>query len=236
MSSNKDGPLIVGKQDAVDFGRLIGDYRSGKFNPVIEDDAPRRRARGIRCDTVMLLENLNGSRVAWGEILSLDVESFITDVVVLGWPPAHLESVEIVVGGSTVYQVPLNATAQEFAEITGVTGEVSLGSQIVTDDKGDEVLLVPARWRIRWESEDVAEKIDPGQAGQQYIVRTERTLLTGTGNLVQLVQTIPTGWDTPLRAGAICEAVRGNGAYYKVIGAEARFWYGTTITSSGSVE
>lgn len=240
MSRNKPGPLIVGKRDAVDFGHLIDDYRAGKFTPRIEEEFTRRTAKTIECDTLMLLENLRANKVAYAEKLAIDTDSYIIDIVVLGWPEASVEAVEVRVGvapsnprggGTKTYNIPLGATAEEFQKITGVTGEVSLGAQTITNNEGREVLLVPSRWRIKWNSKNDAEPILAGNSGQRYMVRVEETLLYGTGKLVKVIQTLPTGWDTPLRAGAICEAVKGRGSYYKVIGAEARFWYGTEISS-----
>lgn len=193
--------------------------------------------------TVMLLESLNASRVAWAERLKIDVDAYITDVVVLGWPQAAVETVQVKVGTApsvraggnyVTYDIPLNATAEEFKQITGVTGEVSLGARKVQKDDGTQVLLVPSRWRIKWDSKNNAEPIKPGLEGQHYIVRAEETQLHGTGQLVKVIQTLPTGWDTPLRAGAICETVKGRGVYHKVIGAEARFWYGTDISSGAT--
>lgn len=192
----------------------------------------------FQCYSMMLLENLSAGRVAHAVRLKIDLQSYITDVVVLGWPAPNVETIDLTIGPSSndprgdsrTVTVPLNSTAEQFLQITGVTGEVSLGAKSVIGADGKDQLLAPARWRVRWPSKEDAQSISGGH-GPTYLVRAEQTLLAGTDKVRQVVQTIPTGWDTPLRAGAICETVKGDNGVFKVIGAEARFWYGTTIIS-----
>lgn len=242
---SRSGPLFVDERDRRDMERLLSDYRLGRLGRGRAAEEEKRRSDPVIADsqTVMLLENLRVNKVAYAEKLKIDTTAYILDVVVLGWPEAAVETVQIRVGtapsnpqgGSTTdYNIPLNATAEEFQEITGVTGEVTLGAQTVNNDEGQEVKLVPSRWRVRWGSKDDAEPIFAGVSGQRYMTRVEETQLVGTGKLVKVIQTLPTGWDTPLRAGAICEAIRADRKYYKVLGAEARFWYGTEITSGAT--
>lgn len=238
MSSNKDGPLIVGKRDAVDFGTLLGDYRAGKFTSRLEDADPvRRSAKGLQSETVVLLEDLRSTAfIARAEKLSIDVDRYTLDILIVGYPPTSLEEFQLLVNGEAK-TVSLNATADEFKEQTGVTGDVTMGAQVISGAES-EFRLSPGRWRVSWNAGETlrsvpvdADSIVAGEAGTDWFVRVEQTITVGTGNLCEVIQTIPTGWDTPLRAGSICEVIRGRGTYWKVIGAEARLW--NSVGTSG---
>ena len=230
--TGKAGPLSVKNHDARDLGTMLEQWRRGRFEPrPVEDEIPRRPPKW-ESETVVLLEDLKASRVAMAEKLVLNVGAYTLDIVLLGFPSTSVEDFGLLVNGkdragnsySKEVRVGFYATAQEFQEATGVTGEVTLGSHKMTRGP-DEVLLSPSRWRVTWGTKDKAELLTFLDEGTNWFVRIEETMLVGTGGIVETIQTIPTGWDTPLKAGAVCECLKHRGQYYKVIAAEARFWF-----------
>lgn len=217
-------PLLVTARQASQLADLLARDQQGRIGrmPLLVPEESRRRSPVLPLHTLMLLEPVHATRVGVCEILRMDLTSYILDVVILGWPTDYAQPFELRVDG-VVKSVPMNATAAEFQAATGVTGEVSLGSR-TSETVDGSVLLTPGRWRISWPSEESAEVLTATDMGSDWLVRIEQTLLVGTGNLGNVIQTIPTGFNTPLRAGAICEGVLSQG-YYKLLGAEARFWH-----------
>lgn len=225
MSSTR--PLFVTDREADELRDILDAWRADRFGRRGgEEDLPPISPRGVQTETVMLLEDLREDTIVEAEKLTLDTLSYTLDVLVLGYPPIAMQTFPLLVNGVEKL-VPLNATADEFAKVTGVKGSVTLGSRTVSSANGGEKLLSPARWRITWGEKKNAELLIAGDGGNDWFSRVSPTLMIGTSQTCRVIQTIPTGWDTPLKSGAICEVVRGKGEFYKLIGAEARLWSST---------
>lgn len=187
--------------------------------------------------TVVLLEDLRGTAfISRAEKLKVDVSSYTLDVVVIGYTESTRVDFPLIVNG-VVKLIRLDATAEEFKAQSGVSGEVTLGAVVVSSGNS-QTRLTPSRWRISWPAVQplqtaprTADTIVPGEGGTNWFTRVEQTLTVGTQQEVEVIQTIPTGWDTPLRAGAVCEVMKADGKYWKVIGAEARLW--SSVGNSG---
>jgi hypothetical protein len=236
----RSGPLFVDDRDQRDLERLLADYRLGRLGRGrVNDDESRRSSDPVNVitQTVVLLEDLRGTAfISRAENLKVETSRYTLDVLIVGYPPTSMTTFTIRVDG-VEKTIQLGATAEEFKSQSGVTGDVTLGTAIV-DDNGTERRLSPCRWRISWSGGESlrtppadAQIITAGAGGTNWFTRVEQTLTVGTGKRCEVIQTIPTGWDTPLRAGAVCEVVKGKGKYWKVIGAEARLW--SSIGTSG---
>lgn len=213
------------ERDAVDLGRMLGEWRQGTFRRIAGQvvDEPRR-SRTFRWGYGCLLRPLSRRAVAPAWEMEVDTESYILDVVMLGTPTAFTVTTEIplVVDGRTI-QIPANATADEFQQLTGVTGTVSLGATTIVENDA-EVLASPVRWRIAWPSEEEAETVRAGGRGDGWFVEVAQENSVGTGSLIEAIQVIPTGWTTPLRTGCFISGPILDG-YLHVNGAEARYWF-----------
>ena len=145
MSSNKPGPLIVGKQDAVDFGRMIGDFRAGKLNRPLEDDFVGKRSLPQTTKLVAISGILKDDEVGTAIVLQ-PTDSLVYDVNCTGLFVERKNdsgqqtfplSVSNGSGAARVVDIPFTATADEFHKACGFDGNVTvwLGAEEFVDDQ-----------------------------------------------------------------------------------------------------
>lgn len=224
------------ERDAIDLGRLLGEWRQGTFRRTASQvvDEPRR-GRSFRWGYALLLRPLVIGTPVLGWEMEYDESSYILDVAMYGTqqgfqnPPEFILLVDGV--GRTIRP---DMTAEEFAAASGVTGQVSLGATEIELD-GELRKVSPVRWRISWPDREAAELLTVGTSatpgnGETW-VRVERSNTVGTGSLIECHQIYPAGWETPLRTGALVGGPVANGVL-QVNAAEGRYWFPGSSDSS----
>lgn len=225
------------ERDAIDLGRMLGEWRQGTSRRSAGQvlDEPRR-VRAFRWGYALLLRPLRiGFPVpAWE--LEFDESSYILDIAMYGTqqgfqsPPSFLLLLD-----GIGHRIEPQMTAEEFAAVTGVTGQVTLGATEIELD-GVTRTVSPVRWRVAWPDQSSAPIVTVGLDNQpgngETWVRVERSNMVGTGSLVDCHQIYPAGWETPLRTGAMVGGPVVN-SVLQVNAAEGRYWFpGVRDTSS----
>lgn len=196
--------------------------RSGQLVPRPLPKAKPQDDPVMAGETVYLLANLTRNTTVPAVVLREAPTRFSYDIALLGWPSDRDGQSFSLYVNSELLSFPLDATAEEFQRIAKVPGLV-LGGTITGSDG---TVYKPYRWFVSFDSEDQSVPITVGpRDSQDSFISVERTLDIPTNRLVNVRCAIPTGWTTPLRAGAICETFRRAAGQYRVIGAEARYWY-----------
>jgi hypothetical protein len=232
----------ISERTARDLEEILSMYRSGRLRrqgqaaPKHVDDAEETWHQV----TVSLLDDLTRTTVVPAIVLGEKLREYTIDVVILGWPASNgLDATFQLRINSVPYTIPLQATAKEFADITKLKGTVRggtvtrSGGNLLVDPRPTYTVYHPMRWWITYSSKKEAPKIEAGAPQSDlWFVQVAESLDRPTGRIVNVRCALPTGWTTPLRAGAICETVKRSGGIYRVVGAEARYWYAENTTSS----